>query len=237
MINRLKLAFRLAQNSITVRHSNLFVSFIKKCLSQEYPEVFKKLYAGNVKKPFTFAAYLPGAKPDGNVFLLSQDICYVVVSSSDSAFLIELQACLRKNKNKPYPMPLGNSMTLISVDFELLEEITENKVIIKFLSPLLIRDHNRETNKDIYLDYTNSDFEQKLNIIVQNQLRNDVSVSLKPIKAKRTVVHCLDDKVNCSYGVFELSGDIDVLNKLYKDGIGSRRACGFGCFGVLEQGV
>lgn len=237
MIYRLKLAFKLEKNSITIRHNNLFASFIKKCLSQEYPEVFKKLYSSNISKPFTFASYLPGAKPDGEVFVLTNDICNVVISSSDSAFLIELQACLRKNKFKPYPMPLGNTMMLVSVDFELLKEITEDKVIIKFLSPLLVRNHNRETNKDFYLDYTSPDFEEKLNIIVKNQIGKDVSISLKPVNAHRTVVNCLDDKVNCSYGIFELSGDVDVINKLYKDGIGSKRSCGFGCFNILSKGA
>lgn len=239
MVNRLRLGFQLRENKITFRANNCFISFIKHCLSKEYPQVFEKFYGSGEKKSakaFTFAAYLPGAKPQGEVFALTENMCYLVLSSSNTALLIELNSCLMKNRDKPYPLPFNNSMTLVSVGFELLEEIREDKVIIKLLSPLIVRHHDRDTNKDIYLDYTSPDFLEKLNVTVKNRIGEKGAVSLKPIKAGRTVAQCLESKVNCSYGIFELSGEPETLNRLYKEGLGSRTGCGYGCFTVLKQG-
>ena len=52
-------------------------------------------------------------------------------------------------------------------------------------------------------------------------------------ESKTTAVPFKEFLINVSYGKFCLEGDINLLNNLYKTGIGSRRSEGFGLFEVL----
>ena len=40
--------------------------------------------------------------------------------------------------------------------------------------------------------------------------------------------------IECSLGIFELHGDIELLKYLYKAGIGSKKAMGFGLFEIIQ---
>jgi CRISPR-associated endoribonuclease Cas6 len=236
---RLELKFFLRDAEITVDYRACIMSFLKFALEKRYPAVYEGLYGSNNIKLFSFSVYLPGAKREGKRYILSGNSFFVKFSSSDKEFLFRLYNALRalaKIEKFVYPLPFGNVMSLGGVGYSNVSEIAADKVIIKFLSPLLVRDHSRENNVDKYLDYQDEGFEEKLSEIVETYLKKrgieGQKIELKPLKAGRTVAICMKLKFNCSYGVFELSARPDVINELYLAGMGSRRSEGFGLFDI-----
>ena len=63
------------------------------------------------------------------------------------------------------------------------------------------------------------------------------NIKLKPYNnlARKTVVSFKNILINSSIGEYILEGDSELLNILYKTGIGSRRSEGFGMFEVIEE--
>ena len=67
----------------------------------------------------------------------------------------------------------------------------------------------------------------------------DISVELvntlkiTPIKAKKVVIKFYEKQIECSTGIFELDGDVELLEYLYKAGVGSKHSAGFGMFQIV----
>lgn len=47
------------------------------------------------------------------------------------------------------------------------------------------------------------------------------------------IIFIPEKQIECSTGIFELEGDIELLNYLYKTGIGSKHSAGFGMFKIV----
>jgi CRISPR-associated endoribonuclease Cas6 len=119
-------------------------------------------------------------------------------------------------------------------------KINANEIVIKMLSPMVLREHNRETNIDRYIDCTCDDFVDMAKKNVQAQLsifEMDESLlhsfTIVPVMPKKTVVTAFKYHIDVSLGVYKLTGQPELLNFLYHAGIGSRRSQGFGMFEVL----
>ena len=211
---------------------------MKHALEKKYPLLYEQLYGQNVLKSFSFSVFLPVQKILKDRYLLASEYINVKISSSDIQLLAALYNAFMNSRFYDYKLPLNNSFRLINVSYSNTVKVLSNKVLIKFLSPLIVRDHDKEKNADIYLDYTSKDFETKLKAITENYLKQrDLigTITLKPVKARRTVAKCLDFNLNCSFGLFELSAPPEIIEELYLAGIGSRRSEGFGLFDIVKQ--
>ena len=116
--------------------------------------------------------------------------------------------------------------------------LKENKITIKFQSPLCTR--RREQKKDYYYSFENEKFEETLKINIKEQLKitnipeeTVDTLKITPIKAKKVIIKFYEKQIECSTGTFELEGDIELLNYLYKAGIGSKHSAGFGMFQIV----
>ena len=56
---------------------------------------------------------------------------------------------------------------------------------------------------------------------------------IKPIKAKKIIIKFYEKYIECSTGTFELSGNKELLEYLYKSGMGSKHSAGFGMFQII----
>lgn len=141
-------------------------------------------------------------------------------------------------KFQKYPMA-GNSMQLVSMYIQNMNEIKDDEVIIRMSSPLIVRRHNSDDNSDKYYVYNTDGFEQTLkeNIdIFINRMNIPIksdSFGIEPIKAKKVVIPVFGRNTDASLGIFKLKGDSTLLNLLYMSGIGARRSEGKGKFDIL----
>jgi CRISPR-associated endoribonuclease Cas6 len=221
------------------------LSFIKHVLQKGNSDFFSELYATGkpLLKDFTFSVYVPFSK---NVFTAPHDKVPLTKNEISISFSIfDYKTFIHfynmfvnykgKEDTEKYPFVIKDISSIPQ------KQITKNQVSIKFLSPLALRQHDKNTNKDYYIDCLHPDFNNQLNISVNGMLQkfelisNDIQIKLEPVagKSNKTVVKFKNTTIGCSYGQFILSGDIEILNLLYMTGIGSRRSEGFGMFEVL----
>ncbi|PMQ01372.1 MAG: CRISPR-associated endoribonuclease Cas6 [Dictyoglomus sp. NZ13-RE01] len=210
-------------------------------------------------KPFCFAVRFQHDKEefkkDKEIFYLKSPIEFYV-SSIDTGFLVALYNGLISKRLYPFKIGEGTISKMKSIILLREKEIKENKAIFKTLSPILIEDKNENPllplDKDGHLlELTNENFVyflREFNYITDSILKVirgsgiKERIEFKPIKIRKEVVkHRVREKntepkiytYTCFSGIFELSGDPEDLNYVYKLGIGLRRAQGFGMVEVV----
>lgn len=236
---RYKLYFNLENENMSIQYRKSILSFIKKSLQEYDEEQYKKFYneRDNIIKPFTFAVFFKNSKFNGDTIIVDSKTMELNISAEDYNTGIVLYNAFNHQRNKKFSLN-NNSMTLKNIILLPEKQINTEEIIIKFLSPLVVR--SREDNKDYYYSYSNSEFLNTLKVNVKMQLQiSDLSetlvetLNIDSIDAKKTVVKFYEKQIETSIGTFKLSGDIKLLNYLYKSGIGSKHSAGFGMFEVL----
>lgn len=205
------------------------ISLLKFVLSTHYPEAYSANYDGAKQKSFTFSVAL--AKPNftNEKILLKGNNVKISISSWDEFDSMLIYNAFQKSKGHCHPLSDGNSMTVKSVKISPVREVPGSQVIIKFLSPLVVRDH-KLGEPDRYYVYDDIGFDECLNRVVSRQLGRDVSIRLRPADGKKAVIMLFGVKMRTSVGTYSLEAEPDILSRLLKGGIGSRRSEGFGHF-------
>ena len=258
---RIKLHFELENNIIPKDYRILILSFIKNNLEKNFNESYKEIYGEKpTVKFFTFSVYLPKPKIEKEKIELDRNYFNVLFSIYDNKQFIEFynsfNSMINKEKendnkkNKKYSYPLkNNKMELKNITMVNEKNIMSNRIRIKFLSPLVLRNHKekiinkKRKGKDIYFDFNDSDFNEQINYSVSRLIKDlklngvNSNIKLKPYNdlARKTVVSFKNILINSSIGEYILEGDSELLNILYKTGIGSRRSEGFGMFEVIKE--
>lgn len=123
-----------------------------------------------------------------------------------------------------------NSMTLKSISMIPEKQITTNKIQIKMSSPIICRNHNRETLKDMYYSFERPEFEKYIRINILEQMKKEALDSsllegfkINPIQSKKIIVKLYEKKIESSIGTFELEGKTKLLDYLYRAGIGAKK--------------
>ena len=241
---RIKLHFELENNIIPKDYRILILSFIKNNLEKNFNESYKEIYGEKpTVKFFTFSVYLPKPKIEKEKIELDRNYFNVLFSIYDNKQFIEfynsfnsmINKKIDNKENEKYYYPLkNNKMELKNITMVNEKNIMSNRVRIKFLSPLVLRNHKEITiNKkrkgaDIYFDFNDSDFNEQINYSVSRLIKDlklngvNSNIKLKPYNnlARKTVVSFKNILINSSIGEYILEGDSELLNILYKTGIG-----------------
>lgn len=236
---RLKLIFNLETNILDIQYRKGIISWIKHAI-QEYDEnLYQEMYQTNNKKTFTFATILSKPTFNNSEIIMKNNQFSVVFSAYSYSYALHLYNSFLKQKFKKYSLN-KNSMTLTSIIMIPEKEIKEQKMNIKFSSPLVCRNHSKETKKDMYYAFDREEFQKYIRINIEEQLQAenlDKSIlnnfEITPIEGKNIVIAVYEKMMECSIGTFELRGDTQLLNYLYKAGIGSKKAMGFGLFEII----
>lgn len=236
-----KMLFRLEKNFLPREMDRVIVSFLKAATQKYSQEFYENLYdkSKSIIKSFVYSYYLPGAKFCENKIELSRNEFTLFFSDADQTELLHLFNAFQGMRYKAYPMN-GNSMQLVSMRMQNLDEIRDNEIVIKFQSPLIVRRHNSIDNTDIYYTYEMDGFQETLKDNVRifvEKLGMTASVddfSIEVIKARKVVVPVFGRNTDSSLGVFKLKGSCQLLNILYAAGLGVRRSEGHGKFIVIS---
>ena len=210
---RLKLSLKLEDNVIDIDYRRFLLSFIKLALSTYDKEYFNNLYeeGANKIKPFTFSAFLPNPTFSQDKISLAEKYMNITISFNDYATGVMFYNSFNQIKFKKFPLK-DNNLTLVNISLLNEKEINDNTVKISFLSPLVVRDRNRETQKDMYYSFEQEKFNETLLINLREQLKySDIlenvlnDFSIKPILPKKVIVKFYEKNIECSIGTFELS--------------------------------
>lgn len=236
---RIKLYFTLENTKISIDYRRSIISFIKLSLSEYSENEFKKYYnqKDNIVKPYAFSVFLGHPQINGQEIILENKRFEMNMTIENYETAITLYNAFNHQKNKKFSIN-QNSWKLQNIVLIPEKEIKENKIIIKFQAPLCVR--KRENKKDYYYSFESEEFAETLKLNIKEQLKiTNIAPELvdtfkiTPIKAKKVIIKFYEKQIECSTGIFELEGNVELLNYLYKAGIGSKHSAGFGMFQIV----
>lgn len=225
-------------------YRRVILSFFKKSLSEAADgKYFEEYYQKPERRNFTFAVNLPSPKFSKSAIELSKNEFRVTFSTADSKTGFIFMSSFIGQLNKQFNAPLENTFFLKSVNQITERTVNTNSALVKMQSPLCIREHSKDDNKDYYLSVADDEFSNKASILVKTQLIADgfdekfvENFELVPLNAKKTVIFHYGNSIECSLGEFILNADKSVINYLLKSGIGSRKSAGFGFAELIAEG-
>lgn len=236
---RYKLFFELENKDISIQYRKSILSFFKKSLSEYDNEIYEKLYHAKdpIIKPYTFSVFFRDSEFRENRIIVNSKQMEVNISIADYEIAIILYNAFNHQRDKIFHLE-HNSMTLKNIVLIQEKQINTEEITIKFMSPLIVR--QRENEKDYYFSVEGEDFLETLKINIKEQLKltnysMDIvdSIKLEKINGRKTVVKFYEKQMEGSIGTFKLFGNKELLNFLYRAGIGSRRSSGFGMFEII----
>lgn len=227
---RIKLYFILENTKMPIDYRRSIISFIKLALSDYSENEFKKYYnqKDNIIKPYAFSVFFRKPKINGEEIVIEDKKFEMNMTMENYETAITLYNAFNHQKDKKFSIS-QNSWKLQNIVLIPEKEIKENKIIIKFQAPLCVR--QRKENKDYYYSFENEKFEETLKMNIKEQLKianiptEEVDTfKIAPIKAKKVIIKFYEKQIECSTGIFKLKGDIELLNYLYKAGMGSKHS-------------
>jgi CRISPR-associated endoribonuclease Cas6 len=227
---RFKLYFNLENPHFPIQYHNSILSFFKKSLSEYSEEYFNKLYHAKdpIMKPYTFAVFFNHTEWKKEEILIENKTFQIELSIADYEIAIAMYNALNKQKNKPFSIH-QNSWTLQNISMIMEKTIQSEKIIIKMLSPLVVR--SRIDRKDHYYSYGAKEFTEQLKMNIVEQLKiTDLpkelvnTFTIEAVQAKKVIIKFYEKKIETSLGTFTISGDKKLLGYLYQAGLGSKRS-------------
>ena len=241
------LNFELAQPGIPSDYRRIFISFIKKALSEvQDGRYLEKFYHDTQTKNFCFNVLMPKPVFQKEQIVLQANRIRMQVRASDrdNTGLILMGAFINQ-KHKRFPLPVGNSMVLAALGQKPSEQIKGEKLLLRTAagSGIVVRDHDRETNRDTYHTVEEADFNDQLEDCLKRQVlelgfppEKAEAIRCRMVKGEKLVVRHYGQMIDISKGFLQLAGPLDVLQMLYDVGLGSRHSSGYGvCTLVSDQ--
>ncbi len=236
---RFKMYFELEKPKLNIQYRKSIISYIKHALQNYDENLYKEIYEGNNTKTYTWAPILSKPTFEEESIQLQDNNFSILFSAYNYLYALHLYNAFLKQLFKKFSLN-QNSMTLKNIVMIPEKQINTNKIQVKMVSPIICRNHNRETRKDMYYSFERPEFEKyiKINILEQMKQENLDSnlledFKIEPINAKKTIIKLYEKKMEASIGTFELEGDKQLLNYLDKAGVGAKKAMGFGLIEIL----
>lgn len=240
---KLELKFYVKNGVMPIDYRPYIMSYIKAALSKNCKQIFDEVYSKTdpKAKSFTFAVVFKNSKIINDEIHFDDKEFKLIFSSLNHSLILYLYNSLIKTRNTTKRFNDDFEIELKKMFLVPLENITADSVHIKFLSPLLVRQHSAD-NQDRYLTFEEEQFNSQLNIIIRRMLEDNnivckqsTEITLKPLKAKTTVIKNMKLAFCANIGEYILSGNPEILNILLRAGMGSRRGEGFGMFYVVKD--
>lgn len=245
---RIELTFELDRPELIKDNKSIWISYLKhvisKCNDGKY---YEKFFSGTNPKDYSFCLIFSKPKYVGDKIFLDHNLVKMIFSASDKQKTgLIFYAAFIANKGKRFRLPDENSMILKSIRQVKEKVIIQNRIMIKTVvgGGLVVRDHNKATNKDKYYTVDDHDFVEQANTILSLQAKqagfsNRISenVKIEPIDCKKVVVKQYGIYIDATKGIFLLEGDKELLKYFYQAGLGSKHSMGYGLIDIVTQDI
>lgn len=240
---KLYLHFDLEKNQFPIDYRRYILSFFKQSLTKtEDGKYFDEYFDDINTKDYTFAVILDKPKFHKNSIELESTGFKVLFSTESMKTGLIFYNGFVSQINSRFLLVNKNSMKLKNITKQKEEKLVSNKAVFKTLSPLCVRNHNKETNRDEYYTYDSPQFMRQLIFAIKNNIKDtDISeelaedIKFTPIQCKKVVVKNYEVFIDTTVGIFILEGDSRLLNRLYMSGMGNRTNLGYGSLSLIMQ--
>ena len=243
---RMELNFEIKELELKKDNQSVWISFLKKAISGiNGGAYFDRYFSGTNAKDYTFSIILPKPKFSGDSIYLGGNQIKMILSTDDKkkSGLIFFDALIRQ-KHKIFYLPNGNELVLKNIRILGERLITSNRVLFRTVtgSGLVIREHNKETNKDKFYTFEEEQFQEQAKRVLTLQAKNagfsdEIAehIQIKPIQCKKVLIKQYGIYVDATIGILEFQADSELLQYFYQAGAGSRNSV-FGMLDVVAQG-
>lgn len=239
---RFYLIMELEKNTFPTDYRKVILSYIKKSLSEiSDGKYYDTYFKDTIQKDFSFSVQFKNPKFNKDYITLEDNKIKILFTTSEKQKTdLILQQAFIKQKYKSFSIPNKNSMTLKQIIQSREIKITNSKAIFKTYG-LCVRDHNKQTNKDIHYIYNDEKFNEHLKIVLTNQVKEygfskEMIENIKfiPLNCKKVLVKHYNTYIDTTVGTFFLEGHPALLQYFYNVGLGSRHSM-FGYIDLVTQ--
>ena len=238
---KILITFRVEKYELSKEYRRVFTHILKDGLSGiNNGKYYNEFYNGTNPKNFTFSIFFDGPEFKKDKIVIQSNQIRMLLSTSDKKTGFILYNCLLEQKGKKYPLENDNELQLISVRSIKELEVKDKKILVKMNSPLVIREHIKDGNKDYYYSFEKEEFLAKAKQTMKRQLlqagfAEDIigEVNIQPLKCKKVIVTHYGCKIETTVGILLLEGNETILSYFLRAGIGSRKSEGFGMLELL----
>lgn len=244
---RFKLDFSIEKSEINLDYRKYVLSFIKNALSKSVNgDLMNRYYTDTNTKDFTWTMIVRKPQFTKEKLLFAENKFSIVFSADDKAQTgMYLMLAFLNQKNIKYPAGDDNYIILKNIAQLSQKEIrgTTARFVSMPGSSILVREHDRETNKDCYYTCEDADYIEKLewSLKTQAEMAGFSQKTVEDIKVisvigKKIVVKHYGVYVDAVIADMKISGSNAVLQHFYLNGVCSRRSSGFGMIDLVEEG-
>ena len=232
--------------TLPIKYQSIFLSLLKRGLENAAPEVYEELYEHNKVKLFSQGIFFKGAKFEKEIIRLrSPEITYLFSTPKANLAMAVYNAFIFLKEMKTFPLLADIKISVKSISMIYQHTITERHVIFQAVSPILARDHNRETRKDWFLSFSDEKYETVLKQNLVNRLVPELgtgisydikNLNIQPLNMKKTVTKAYEKFYQGAIGTIKVSGEPYLLNIIRDVGLGSKTGLYFGYLNQPKQG-
>lgn len=233
---RLTVSYSLANKYLPLDYRRGFASLLKESLKKANSNLFTRYYEkSHVLKPFTFSVYFPElmGEEEGRFNVGTR----AILNFSTTSYELGTSIYNGLLGHRSFPL-FDNTLQLIHINLQPAIVLRQESAVFKTMAPVLV---NNKGNAEWYLLPGDDGFDEGLSFTI-NELAHaflgnvDARIEFQPMRIQRKVVRHYNMDMQGFTGIFELRGRPDVLNLIYRVGLGVRRSQGFGMLELVKQG-
>lgn len=233
---RYQVLISLNKEEIPKDKNRMILSFMKHYFEESDESFFESLYVegGTKRKDFTFSLYMEHCEFLRDTIRIPSKRIFLNFSTYDLLTGIQFYNAMIRGWKKEYVYK-DVGMKIQRIELKRETTFREDKAVFKALSPCVVREHNKETNRD-WFHSLNSEEGRK--IFVENlkyQLLDSIpearydadQIDISLIKNKEVKVKHYGIEVLSNLCTFEMKAKPYILDYFYKAGAGSLKSTGF----------
>lgn len=235
---RIEINCKLENKEIALDYNRKILSLFKKALENYKPEIKDYFYGDPKEKDMTFSCYLPIEKIEENKIFLKENKFKITLSLEKAIEAIHFYNALLIGKNLKFDFG-NNKAEILDVKSLKEKEINSEIIMFKTLSPILVREKPKDSNKSWYyvLNEEKAMEVLKKNLIytLKNKflIKDIEDLEIIPIDIKKVVITYYSFKLPATKGIIVIKGKKEILNYFYKAGFASRKSSGFGMLEII----
>lgn len=242
---RFKLDFIIDRSELNADYRRYILSYIKNALSNSVNgDLLERYYKDTSTKDFSWTMIVRKPQFTKEKCRFADNRFSLVFSTDDRMQTgMYLMLAFLNQKNKRYPVEEGNYFTLkniVQLDQREIRGTTVRFVTMPGAS-IVVREHDRETNRDIYYSCEDEGYADRLEQALKTQAEmagfpeeTVESIRLHSVTGRKVVVKHYGIYLDATIADFIVSGENKILNFFYLNGVCARRSSGFGMVDTVD---
>ena len=248
-------------NTFPVNFRVKILHMLKVGLKEYDREIFEELFDSAKQKNYTWAVYFHAIKFEKEriLFLNENDKRFIInFSIFDNVDSLNIYNAFSSIRFKKFKISDETKVRITNISVVQRKFVKNNVLNVKTLSPVVCRDHDRETEKDKYYVGTDKEFPViikrnlylRLKEIMGEYVEKDIEdLVIDASKTKKVVVKHYDKRsaaqkessekefkgilIDASVGTIKFEGKSYLLDYIYSAGLGSLTGSGFGMLEII----